>query len=58
MKTRVLFSAASDRWSTPASVKAALYVEFHLHFDPCPLDGTVDGLAPLVCVWRGASGVY
>jgi hypothetical protein len=43
----VLFSAASDRWETPVAVKAALYAEFDLEYDPCPLDGTVDGLATL-----------
>ena len=53
MNKAVLFSAASDRWSTPAALKAALYKEFRLNFDPCPLDGTVNGLAPLFCRWDG-----
>lgn len=50
---RVLFSSASDRWSAPRDVYAALDTEFHFNFDPCPLDGTQDGLAPLFCSWRG-----
>lgn len=53
MNTAVLFSASSDRWSTPHEVKDALYAEFALNFDPCPLDGTVNGLAPLFCRWHG-----
>jgi DNA N-6-adenine-methyltransferase (Dam) len=53
MNRAALFSAASDRWETPAAVKAALYTEFALNFDPCPLDGRVNGLAPLFCRWTG-----
>jgi len=44
---RVLFSSASDRWATPSAVYEALNAEFRFDFDPCPLDGTTDGLAPL-----------
>jgi hypothetical protein len=50
---RVLFSSASDRWGTPQAVYAALDKEFGFDFDPCPLDGTGDGLAPLFSEWRG-----
>jgi site-specific DNA-methyltransferase (adenine-specific) len=50
---RALFSSVSDRWATPTDVKAALYAEFNLNFDPCPLDGDGDGLAPLFCEWKG-----
>lgn len=50
---RVLFSAASDRWATPLAVKQALYEEFALDFDPCPLDGNTDGLATLFLPWHG-----
>lgn len=50
---RSLFSAASDRWATPAAVYSALDAEFHFDFDPCPLDGEGDGLSPLFCEWRG-----
>jgi site-specific DNA-methyltransferase (adenine-specific) len=53
MNTAVLFSSASDRWATPVAVKEALYQEFALNFDPCPLDGTLNGLWPLFCSWRG-----
>jgi DNA N-6-adenine-methyltransferase (Dam) len=53
MNTAVLFSSSTDRWETPQAVKTALYREFCLNFDPCPLDGTIDGLAPLFCQWYG-----
>jgi site-specific DNA-methyltransferase (adenine-specific) len=32
-------------------VYAALDDEFHFDFDPCPLDGRADGLAPLFVSW-------
>lgn len=47
-----LFSSASDRWATPLALKQDLYNEFGLNFDPCPLDGVTNGLAPLFCSWR------
>lgn len=50
---RALFSSASDRWATPSAVYDALNREFAFDFDPCPLDGSSDGLAPLFCEWRG-----
>jgi hypothetical protein len=50
---RVLFSSASDRWATPKAVYEALDAEFRFDFDPCPLDGDGEGLAPLFCEWRG-----
>lgn len=50
---RSLFSAATDRWATPAAVYDALHAEFQFDFDPCPLDGDGDGLSPLFCQWRG-----
>jgi site-specific DNA-methyltransferase (adenine-specific) len=53
MKNGPLFSSASDRWATPKAVYAALDREFKFDFDPCPLDGDGDGLAPLFCEWRG-----
>jgi DNA N-6-adenine-methyltransferase (Dam) len=49
----VFFSHATDRWQTSHAVKEALYAEFALNFDPCPLDGTQDGLATLFCHWYG-----
>ena len=40
---KVMFSSASDHWSTPKDVYDALDKEFHFAFDPCPLGG-VSGL--------------
>lgn len=48
---RAVFSSASDRWATPRAVYAALDAEFRFDFDPCPLDGVVDGLSPLFTDW-------
>lgn len=42
---RAMFSSASDGWSTPSDVYAALDAEFGFLDDPCPLGGTEDGLA-------------
>jgi site-specific DNA-methyltransferase (adenine-specific) len=53
MNRDVLFSSASDRWSTPPEVYEALHAEFGFTLDPCPLDGEVDGLSPLFCDWNG-----
>jgi DNA N-6-adenine-methyltransferase (Dam) len=53
MRMQPIFSSASDRWATPPDVYAALDSEFRFDFDPCPLDGEGDGLAPLFCSWRG-----
>jgi DNA N-6-adenine-methyltransferase (Dam) len=50
---RSLFSSASDRWATTRAVYEALDKEFGFNFDPCPLDGSGDGLAPLYCEWKG-----
>lgn len=50
---RAVFSSASDRWATPKDVYDALDTEFHFNFDPCPLDGDQDGLAPLFVQWGG-----
>lgn len=47
------FSSVTDRWATPVSVYDALNVEFKFDFDPCPLDGNVDGLASLFVSWEG-----
>ena len=41
---RVLFSSASDDWSTPADTYAALHAEFGFVDDPCPLMGAANGL--------------
>lgn len=53
MNTAVHFSSASDEWSTPADVYAALNNEFSFDFDPCPLGGDVDGTATLFVRWGG-----
>jgi hypothetical protein len=53
MNHRVHFSAVSDRWATPTDTYIALNDEFHFDFDPCPLDGTENGLASLFVEWRG-----
>lgn len=53
MNRAPLFSSASDRWATPGELYVALNAEFRFDFDPCPLDGEGDGLAPLFCRWRG-----
>lgn len=50
---RVLFSSASDRYPTPSYLACELDNEFHFNFDPCPLDGEVDGTAPLFATWEG-----
>ena len=49
----VHFSSATDRWATPAEVYRALDNEFHFNFDPCPLDGELDGRARLLNPWTG-----
>ena len=50
---RVVFSSASDRHATPRALYDALNAEFGFTFDPCPLDGKEDGLAPLFVNWGG-----
>jgi len=34
---RILFSSASDHWTTPLDLYSALNKEFHFNDDPCPL---------------------
>lgn len=53
MNRKALFSSITDRWETPRDLYAALNREFAFDFDPCPLDGDQDGLAPLFSEWRG-----
>lgn len=53
LQRSVHFSAASDRWATPRETFNALHEEFRFDFDPCPLDGTEDGTAPLFVSWEG-----
>lgn len=52
MNNSVLFSSSSVEWATPKSVYEKLNLEFSFNFDPCPLGGTTDGLAPLFVSWR------
>lgn len=40
---KVMFSSASDNWSTPEDTYKTLDQEFHFNDDPCPLGG-VQGL--------------
>ncbi len=40
---KVMFSSASDHWSTPKETYDALNSEFHFTDDPCPIGGS-DGL--------------
>jgi hypothetical protein len=49
----VHFSSATDRWATPRAVYEALDAEFSFDFDPCPLDGDIDGRSTLFADWRG-----
>ena len=45
--SRVLFSSAAVKWTTPTDVYGALDAEFGFTLDPCPIDwkpGDVDGL--------------
>lgn len=48
-----LFSSTSDSWATPQALLVGLNTEFGLTFDPCPLDGTENGLATLFTDWEG-----
>lgn len=41
----VHFSSITDEWKTPASIYEKLDAEFNFDFDPCPLGGSIDGLA-------------
>ena len=51
---RVLFSSASVEWATPLAVYDKLNAEFQFDFDPCPVDGTNDGLALFLPSGRGS----
>jgi hypothetical protein len=53
MKSRVQFQSATVEWATPKAVYQTLDAEFGFNLDPCPLDGTEDGLAPLFVPWHG-----
>lgn len=40
--SRVMFSSASDDWSTPSDVYSALNEEFRFNYDPCPIKGKLN----------------
>jgi site-specific DNA-methyltransferase (adenine-specific) len=40
---KVMFSSASDHWSTPKEVYDELDGRFNFNFDPCPLYGDLSG---------------
>lgn len=50
---RVLFRSESVEWATPRGLYEALDAEFNFDFDPCPLGGSIDGLATLFVEWQG-----
>ncbi len=49
----VLFKAESVEWGTDSAVYDALHKEFNFNYDPCPMDGTEDGLSTLFTPWHG-----
>lgn len=53
MRSRVVFSSASDEWATPDGVYQELNQEFSFDLDPCPLGGAENGLARLFTSWDG-----
>ena len=50
---KALFKSETVEWPTPKAVYEKLNNEFSFDFDPCPLGGKEDGLAPLFCSWAG-----
>ena len=54
MFNRVMFSSATDNWSTPKDVYRTLDAEFCFDFDPCPLHADFDGLS---LEWGGVNFV-
>ena len=48
---RSMFKSQTVEWPTPLAVYEALNKEFSFNFDPCPLGGEDDGLAPLFVSW-------
>lgn len=47
-----LAPGATVEWPTPPDLYARLNEEFHFTMDPCPIDGTEDGLATLFKSWE------
>ena len=48
---KVMFSSATDHWSTPKEVYDALDKEFHFDFDPCPLYAKVRAFSEFKNNW-------
>ena len=42
MNNKVMFSSATDNWSTPIDVYNKLNEEFKFNYDPCPLNESPD----------------
>lgn len=40
-------------WPTDKALYERLHQEFNFNFDPCPLNGDLDGRAPLFVSWEG-----
>lgn len=49
----VVFKSESVHWPTPVALYGRLHAEFNFDLDPCPLNGTEDGLARLLKPWTG-----
>lgn len=49
----VVYSSLKVEWATDEAVYRALDQEFHFDYDPCPLEGTEDGLSTLFAPWHG-----
>lgn len=56
MVSKILFSSASDQWSTPVDVYNALDREFNFTFDPCPLNHNPD-FDGLMIEWESSNFV-
>jgi len=50
---RTMSSSKSWEYPTPRDFYERLDAEFHFDFDPCPVDGEVDGRSPLYQPWDG-----
>lgn len=53
LRQRVEFRSQSTEWATPKAVYQMLDAEFHFDFDPCPINGKVDGTRALLNLWDG-----
>jgi len=48
-----MFKSQTVEWATPKALYEKLDSEFRFNFDPCPIGGDQDGLAPLFTSWSG-----